>query len=82
LRVLEGDMSRNRRPQRGWAQYARASWRDSLAFLEVKLRKDGRRDARQEEARIDRKDGDCAACGWITGRSACPRCGEPIERAV
>lgn len=66
-------MSRNRRPQRGWALYARDSWRESMAFLGAKLRKDERRDAKGEE-----EGGDCAACGWITARDTCPMCGAII----
>lgn len=73
-------MSSNRRPQCRWARYALGSWRESMAFLGAKLHKDARREARHEDARLDRKAGDCAACGWITGRSTCQMCGAEIAR--
>lgn len=66
-------MSHNRRPQGGWAPYIRGAWREGRALKVAKLQEDARRDGRR-----DIEAGDCAACGWITGRTECPMCGAAI----
>lgn len=66
-------MSRNRRPQGGWAPYMHGDWREGLLLKRQLLRHDF-----HNEGRHDSTAGDCAACGWITARANCPICGAAI----
>lgn len=66
-------MSRNRRPQGGWARGARSDWRTSRQWSATVAARDER-----NAGRGDLEGGDCAACGWITALPICPMCKSAI----
>lgn len=66
-------VSRNRRPQGGWARNARLAQRIGREWSGVVAARDERNAGRR-----DVEGGDCAACGWITARSVCPMCGAAV----
>lgn len=66
-------MSRNRRPQGEYGLRRHEDQREAWSWLRAVESRDAR-----NEGRRDLEGGDCASCGWITGRPACPMCGAVI----
>ena len=70
-------MSRNRRPQGAFGLNRRSDRKAAWAWAATVAGRDTRKDGLR-----DRGGGDCAACGWITGRRSCPMCGASIAGAA